>query len=272
MGPAVESALRDPDALVRMAALRAVEALPADRRGPLAAPLLRDPVRAVRLAAAQTLAGVSLPDGPRADFESAVAEWIRAEQVNADRPEAHVNLATLYARLGRPADAESALRTALLLDPHFVPALVNLADLLRAQGRDADGERFLDAAVRAAPDSPEALHALGLLRVRQGKVTEAVDLLRRAAAGRPDSSRFAYVYAVALHDTGRGGDAIAVLAASHGRHPADRETLAALATYVAERGDVARALGYAERLAALDPDDGAARTLVESLRRRAGTR
>ena len=33
MGPAVESALRDPDALVRMAALRAVEALPSDRRG-----------------------------------------------------------------------------------------------------------------------------------------------------------------------------------------------------------------------------------------------
>ena len=272
MGPAVESALRDPDALVRMAALRATEALPVERRGPMAAPLLRDPVRAVRLAAAQALAGVTLPDAQRGDLESAVAEWIRAEQVNADRPEAHVNLANLYGRLGRPADAESALRTALLLDPHFVPALVNLADLLRAQGRDADGERFLEAAVRAAPDNPEALHALGLLRVRQGQVAPAVDLLRRAAARRPESSRFAYVYAVALHDTGRAGDAIAVLAAAHARHPADRETLAALATYVAERGDTTRALGYAEKLAALDPDDRAARTLVETLRRRAGTR
>ena len=116
------------------------------------------------------------------------------------------------------------------------------------------------------PDHPEALHALGLLRVRQNRLPEAVDLLRRAAAGRPESPRFAYVYAVALHDTGRPGEAITVLAAAHRRRPADRDTLAALATYVAERGDLKQALEYAERLAALDPDDPAARTLVETLR------
>ena len=269
---AVEAALRDPDPLVRLGAVRAIDALPRDRRGALAAPLLRDPVRAVRLGAAQALAGASLPEAERGDLEAAVAEWIRAEQVNADRPEAHVNLANLYGRLGRAADAESALRTALLLDPHFVPALVNLADLLRAQGRDADGARFLETAVRVAPADPEALHALGLLRVRQGRVAEAVDLLRRAAAGRPDSARFAYVYAVALHDTGRVDDAIAVLTTAHGRRPANRETLAALATYLAERGQVPRALQYADKLAALDPEDSAARTLVETLRRRAGAR
>ena len=168
--------------------------------------------------------------------------------------------------------AESELRTALSLDPRFVPALVNLADLLRAQGRDADGERFLDQALRVAPDHAEALHAIGLLRIRQNRLTEAVDLLRRAAARRPDSPRFAYVYAVALHDTGRARDAIAVLEATHRQRPADRETLAALATYLGERGDVTRALGYAEKLAALDPDDPAARRLVETLRRRAGAR
>jgi Flp pilus assembly protein TadD len=272
MVPTVESALRDPDALVRMGALRAAEALPPERRGVLGAPLLQDPVRAVRLAAAHALAGVTLPDTQRGDLERAVAEWIRSEEVNADRPEAHLNLATLYSRLGRPADAEAALRNALRLDPRFVPALVNLADLLRAQGRDADGERFLGEALRVAPDHPEALHALGLLRVRQNRLAEAVDLLRRAATRRPESPRFAYVYAVALHDTGRPGDAITVLAATHGRRPADRETLAALATYVAERGDLKRALEYAEKLAALDPDDQAARTLVETVRRRAGAR
>ena len=273
--PAVEEALRDPDALVRMAALRAVEALPLDRRGPLAGPLLRDPVRAVRLAAVQALAGsppAALAEGQRSDFDRAVAELVKSEQVNADRPEAHVNLATLYARLGRLTDAESELRTALWLDPSFVPALVNLADLLRGQGRDADGERFLDQALRVAPDHPEALHALGLLRVRQNRLPEAVDLLRRAARARPGSPRFAYVYAVALHDTGRARDAIAVLEAAHRQRPADRDTLAALATYLGEQGDVGRALGYAETLAALDPADGGARTLVETLRRRAGAR
>jgi predicted CXXCH cytochrome family protein len=273
MAPAVETALRDPDALVRLAALRAAEALPPERRGSLGAPLLRDPVRAVRLAATQALAGTprtGLAEGQRADFDHGLAELIQSELVNADRPESHLNLANLYGRLGRPADAESELRTALSLAPSFVPALVNLADLLRTQGRDADGERFLEQALRAAPDHAEALHALALRRVRENRLPEAIDLLRRAARARPDSPRFAYVYAVALHDTGRADDAIRVLEAAHRQRPADRDTLAALATYLGERGDVKRALGYAEKLAALDPADAAARTLLEALRRRTG--
>jgi Flp pilus assembly protein TadD len=270
--PALIAGLRDPDPLIRMAAARAAEALPAERRGPLVAPLLRDPVRAVRLAAAHALAGVSVPEAQRGDLDRGITEWVRAEQVNADRPEAHVNLAGLYARTGRTGDAESALRTALRLDPRFVPALVNLADLLRAQGRDTDGERMLEQALRAHPEHPEALHALGLLRVRQRQLPEAVDLLRRAAASRPESSRFAYVYAVSLHDTGRAADAIGVLETAHRRRPADREVLAGLASYLAERGDIRRALEHAEKLVALDPDDVTGRRLVEALRGRTGGR
>jgi Flp pilus assembly protein TadD len=141
---------------------------------------------------------------------------------------------------------------------------------LRSAGRDADGERFLEQALRAAPEHAEALHALGLLRVRQQRLPEAVDLFRRAAKARPDVPRLAYVYAVALHDTGRAGEAIAVLEGALRQRPANREVLAALATYLGERGDAQRALGYAEQLAALDPTDAAAQKLVETLRRQAG--
>src|SRR5262249_17379615 len=231
MATAVERALGDGDALVRRAALQAAVALPPERRTLLVAPRLRDPVRAVRLAAVQTLAGshTSLAEGPRADFERGVSELVQSELVNADRPEAHLNLANLYGRLGRPADAESELRTALWLDPAFIPALVNLADLLRTQGRDADGERFLEQALGVAPEHAEALHALALLRVRQNRLPEAIDLLRRAARARPDTPRFAYVYAVALHDSGRAREAVTVLEDAHRQRPADRDILAALA-------------------------------------------
>ena len=158
--------------------------------------------------------------------------------VNADRPEAHLNLANLYARLGRPGDAEAALRKALVLDPHFVPALVNLADLYRAQGREADARALSwSRPSRVAPDNAEALHALGLLRVRQGRHAEAVDLLRRAVQGRPESTRFAYVYAVALHGTGDPTRAIAVLEEAHRRRPANRDVLSALVTYLSETGN-----------------------------------
>lgn len=268
--PAVETALGDADPLVRSAALAVVETLPRDRRPPLAAPKLRDAVRVVRLTAARALAGAprqTLPAGQQADLDRGLGELIASEMVNADRPEAHVNLATLYAQLGRVADAETSLRAALRLDPRFVPALVNLADLFRAQGRDADAERFLEQALRAAPDGAEALHALGLLRVHQGRRAEAVDLLRRAAVLRPEAARFAYVYAAALHSTGDGAKAIPVLEAAHRRRPADRDVLAALATFHRARGDAKAALRYAEQLAALSPDDREVQALVDALRR-----
>jgi tetratricopeptide (TPR) repeat protein len=273
--PAVEAGLRDGDPLVRAAALAVVEALPSERRVALAAPLLRDPVRTVRIGAAHALAGTpagTLPEDRRPALEQSLAELVRSEMVSADRPEAHLNLANLFARLGRAADAESELRTALWLDPRFVPALVNLADLFRAQGRDADdGERFLERALEIAPNHAEALHALGLLRARQGRRDEAVRLLERAAAARPDSVRLSYVYAVALRSTGDAPRAIAVLEHAHRRRPADREVLVALATFLRDRGDPKAALGYAEKLAALAPDDSQVRTLVEELRRWTGS-
>ncbi len=265
---AVESALRDADPLVRAAALGVIGALPPERRGPLAAAALRDPVRAVRIAAARAMAGAlreALTAEQRADFDRALGELIASELVNAERPESHLNLGVLYAQLGDAAKAEGALRTALRLDPRFVPALVNLADLYRSQGREADGRRELERALQIEPENAEALHATGLLRVREGRRAEALGLLRRAAAARPESTRFAYVHAVALHDAGDGAGAIAALERAHARRPADRAVLMALAAYLRERGDP-RALGYAEKLAAVSPADPEARALVEALR------
>jgi Flp pilus assembly protein TadD len=269
---AVEAGLRDPDPLVRAAAAGAAETLPRARAVTLVAPALADPVRLVRLAAAHALAGsrAALDGARQADLDRALAELVAAELAVAERPEAHLNLASLYGRQGRAADAESELRTALWLEPRFVPALVNLADLFRAQGRDADGERFLEQALRLEPDNAEVLHALGLLRIRQGRRGESVALLRRAATVRPDGPRFAYVYAIALHDTGDPKGALAVLEAAHQRRPADREVLTALVTYARARGDVSRALRHAETLAILLPDDREVLAVRDQLRRQAG--
>jgi predicted CXXCH cytochrome family protein len=271
--PAVEAALGDADPLVRATALQALDALPPPERLRLATPRLRDAVRAVRLAAAHALAGTPRQGRSaeqQADFDRALAELVAAEMVNADRPEAHLNLANLASHLGHPADAEAALRTALRLDAGFVPALVNLADLFRAQGREADSARLLEQALQVAPDNAEALHALGLLWVRQGRREEAIELLRQAAQQRPESTRFAYVYAVALHDTGDVTGAIAVLEKAQQRRPASRDVLAALVTYLQESGDTRAARRYAEQLATLLPHDAQVHKLVEALRRQTG--
>lgn len=279
LGPAAlaaaEAALAAADPLVRAAALSVVEALPPERRPPLAAPRLRDPVRAVRLAAARALVGPSpaaLGTDQQAELEGALAELLASERLDADRPEAHMNLATLDTRLGRPADAEASLRAALRLDPRFVPALVGLAELFRVRGRDADGEPFLEQAARAAPEDAEALDALGRLRLRQGRRGEGLALLRRAAALQPDSTRFAYVYAVALHAAGDRVGAIAVLERAHRRWPGNRDVLAALTSAHRDGGNTRAALRYAERLAALTPGDAEVAALVDALRRQAAPR
>jgi len=96
------------------------------------------------------------------------------------------------------------------------------------------------------------LHALGLLMVRQKKNTRALELLGAAAHSDPASARYAYVYAVALHDSGRTSDALNVLEDSIKSHPYDRDTLDALVVWWNNAGDHSKALTYTQRLNELE--------------------
>jgi len=181
--PAIKAAIRDPDPLVRVAAPRAVPGTPPPRLVDAAAPLLSDPVRAARIEAARALAGTDLlaltPEQQTA-FVKATAELVAAEMVDADRPEAHLNLGLLDLRRRQLTEAEAEYRTALRLDPNFVPALVNLADLYRARGMDDEGSELLRRAMAIEPDNADVRYALGLYLVRKHDYPEALDLLRRA--------------------------------------------------------------------------------------------
>ncbi len=264
----IRASLKDGDWLVRQAAAGALESADPALRLQLLAPLLDDPVRAVRMEAARALAG-----GPRdrltppqqAALDRGLAEYIAAEQFNADRPESHVNLALLYAAQRRVPEAEAALRTALAVDPRFVPAAVNLADLYRAAGRDPDGEQVLRDGLQHDPRSAAMHHALGLLLVRRKRMPEALAELEGAARLAPESARYGYVYAVALNDAGRPKQAMEVLQRVLAHHPNDRDTLSALIGFARAQGHPRQALGYARRLAELEPANPEVRALLERL-------
>jgi predicted CXXCH cytochrome family protein len=265
---AVRASLKDPDALVRRAAARALETVESALRVELLAPLLDDAVRDVRQEAARLLAGVPgdrLTPPQRAALGRGLAEYVDAQRFNADRAESHLNLGLLYAIQQRPLEAETALKTALEIDPRFTPAAINLADLYRATGRDTDGERVLRDLLARDPRSAAARHALGLLLVRRQRTSEAVAELEAAARLAPESARYGYVYAVALHDTGRRGPARDVLGRVLARHPYDRDALAAALAYALEQDDISQALGLARRLAELEPANADVRRLVERL-------
>jgi predicted CXXCH cytochrome family protein len=271
--PAITAAIADPGPLVRSAAPRALSPTlpPAAARAALA--LLADPVRAVRVEAARGLAGTprqAMNTTQQAALDAATRELVAAELVDADRPESHLNLGLLSLRAGQAAEAEQAYRTALRLDPDFVPALANLADLERVRGGDQIGADLLRRAMQLEPGNAAVRHALGLLLVRQHNLAEALPLLREASGLAPDNARYAYVYGVALNASGAPAQAIAVLEQASRAHPTDREVLFALATIARDQGDVTAALVHAKALLALAPADPAAGALVADLERRQG--
>jgi tetratricopeptide (TPR) repeat protein len=266
---ALQAGLTDPEAIVRAAAARTLDSLEPPDRVRLGRTLLTDPVRLVRAWAASALAGT--PPGLLTQDEAhslarAAGEYIALEMAVAERPEAHLNLSSFHLRQGRTGEAEAALQTALRLDPRSVPARVNLADLYRTLGREADGEKLLTEAVSLEPRAAESVHALGLLYVRQGRRDEAMPLLERAYTLLPAVPRYGYVYAVALHDAGNPGKAIAVLTAVHAARPSHVDTIAALAAFERDRGNLRAATGWAEKLVALRPDDPGAKELLSQLR------
>ena len=271
--PAIRAGITDPDPLVRMAAPQALP--PSAPRSLIEAilPLLSDPVRAVRVEAARVIAGTdpqTMTPEHRSAFASAYQELINAEMIDADRPESHLNLGLLKTRRQQTSEAEAEYRTALRLDPKFVPALVNLADLNRQRGLDKEGAELLRTAIAIEPNNAAIKHSLGLLLVRQRNYAEALPLLRDAAALDPDNARYAYVYAVALNSTGSAAEAKALLARTYKQHPTDRNVLAGLIAFERDSGDIAAALTHAQELAVLEPQNPQIRALLNDLQKRLG--
>ena len=265
--------LSDPDPMVRIGALDMLESVPANQIWPLVSPLLSDRSRGVRIRAASLLAAVPTANQPSADreqFERAAAEFIAAQRFNADRPESRSAIGSFFAKRGRPVDAEAEYKAALRLSPEYAPAAANLANLYRGLGREADGEGVLRAALVASPQDAGLRHALGLTLVRLKRPDDALAELHRAAELDPGQARYAYVYAVALHSSGRIAEAMTELKENLARHPNDRETLLALVSFSRDSGDARAALEYAERLAGIAPQDSALAALIEELRRLAG--
>jgi tetratricopeptide (TPR) repeat protein len=253
----LRAGIADDSALVRRAATSAMfNSNPRESCVALGS-LLTDPVRAVRIEAARVLASTGANTLPSevAALDRARNEYVAAQELNADRPEAHLDLALLFVRERKFERAETELKTALSLDPSFTPAAVNLADLYREAGRDGEGEAVLHQVLERSPYDAAALHALGLWLVRHRQNQEALSMLAGAARLDPANARYVYVYAIALNDSGQTRAAIETLEDNIKLHPYDRDSLAALVAFCDQTGKPFEALTYARRFNEVDPGD-----------------
>jgi len=231
---ALTSALDDANPLVRIAAVRALRAWPAEFRSRYGSHLLRDPVRGVRVEAAGSYAEIRdlMPIKDIRAFASAADEYRAAMLAAASMPDAVTNLAEFESRTGNTEAAEKYFRHAIRINAKFGPAR----------------------------------HAYGLFLVRTGRADEALEQLRGAASLVPDNPRYVYVLGVALNSLGQGNEALTVLTKARSDFPSDFDIAWALATMLRDSGNVDAALSLAREMGSEFPGEKNVAALVRSLK------
>jgi len=268
-GQVLQVALTDNSPLVRFAALGVLDALPLENRYQFASALLNDPVRLVRIEAARVCAPAmrtQLDPAENKVLQSALREYIDAQNENAERPESHLNLGNMYSQSGNATAAENAYRQAIKLDSKFGPAYANLADLYRLQGMDQFASEVLNEGIGELPANATLYHARGLLQTRDQTMDLALVSLKKAADLQPETVRYTYVYGVALNSTGDSAGALQVLELGHVNHPRDQEIIFMIASVYRDQGRQDKAMEWAQKLLQNNPADQNALQFIEMLK------
>ncbi len=264
----LKTATAHDEAMLRLGAAQAGSVLPINERVRSIGKLLRDPVKAVRLEALVSLLDVPkeiFSTGRRGDFEAALSEYLEVQGLDADRPEAQLNLARIDLTQNQTEVAITRYNKAISQQSNFAPSYLNLADLYRRLGQESDAYAVLKSGLEKSPENADLHHALGLSLVRQNNSEQALLMLRRSYELAPNRPRFAYVLAVALNSLGDTAEALAILSQAHGRWPDNRDLLLALTTISRDSGRLDWAGEYAKKLVDLYPDDPTAQQLFRAL-------
>ncbi|NWE41999.1 tetratricopeptide repeat protein [Pseudomonas yamanorum] len=249
--------LGNPAPQVRESAVRAISAfLPPPERVALYGPLLRDPVLAVRIIAARDLLSAS-GQGLGPAWDKAIVEYENVQLSLLERAEANLNLAMLYQASGRGDKVEAQLRTALLRDPDFFPALVTLAQWLEANGRSQEARTLIADNLKQHPEAALLQHTQGLMLIRAGDTANAMPHLREAARLEPANPQYNYVLAVALHDSGHVDQACEQLEKLLALQPYNRNARLSLIQYYLENGKEPKAQVVMQSWKKLNPGDPA---------------
>jgi Flp pilus assembly protein TadD len=117
--------------------------------------------------------------------EAAREELLAALKLTAETPEDVLTGAELAERAGDAADAETAYRRALKLQPDDVNATAGLAHVLQQQGKLVDADAVLSGALKEHPNDARLVAQAATLYAAEGKEAQAIPLLEQLRTADP---------------------------------------------------------------------------------------
>ncbi|WP_223421501.1 multiheme c-type cytochrome [Tateyamaria pelophila] len=154
----LEPLLRDPDPLVRAAAVGVQRGAPETVRPARLTNLLADPVKTVRIAAAReflSLRIARMPDRISQNLSAAMGDWQGSLTAKMDFPETHIVMGGIGLTTRRMDSALRAFGEATVLDPQLIQAWVMMIRIHAAMGNAEAALETADRAIAANPDSVE---------------------------------------------------------------------------------------------------------------------
>ncbi|PYR02375.1 MAG: hypothetical protein DMF97_04935, partial [Acidobacteria bacterium] len=151
---ALIGAAADPEAMVRITAVRALGLISDPRIPPVLAAHLTDEARLVRVSAAEALTAhgvVQLAGPPGEALTRALDEWADSLRTFNDVSADHTTLGWLEATRGRREEAEKELKTAIALDPADARPHVYLGVLAAREGHFEEAVKHFKAAKVITP-------------------------------------------------------------------------------------------------------------------------
>jgi serine/threonine-protein kinase len=144
----------------------------------------------------------------RAWLDRAAAAAQAAIAADSTRADGHVALAALANAAGRPADAISAYRTAISLQPSLDVAHRQLGRLLADSGRVDEGLQEMTRAIALRPESWSNHYTIAVAYYALARYREAVPHLRRVAELQPDYGAAYSLLGVIHHRMGELSQAV----------------------------------------------------------------
>jgi len=192
--------------LIRLAVAKIGQLLPINHRLKSYQSLLGDRYKAIRIAAANNLLDVGLQNTSL--FRTALEELMTSNQVNQWRGEGNLNQSMVHMQLNDIAKAIEALSHGIASDPYFAENYINLADIYRAEQNNEKERETLVKGLNSNPKSALLHYSHGMYLIRQQEKTQAVSAFKQAIKYEPNNLQYAYVYLLALDNSGQTKRAI----------------------------------------------------------------